>query len=150
MPTPQVIPPNGPAVIPYDGDGFPVSGRSPIAQATAGGTSVAPGAADTALTAAAAAGERHFIQQIIAQCIVAPTADGIISIKDAAGGNVLFKIQAETAMAQGTQLKYEFKTPLRGAIAGVISIDSAANTGTWVYFIDGFDMNSAAAFGDNP
>lgn len=148
MPTPQVLAPE--SQVSFDPDGFPTTGRTPITQGSPGGTSVGAGATDTAVSGAAAAGERHFVQQLIAQCTAVPTADGIISLKDNTGGNIIFKIQAETAMLAGAQLKYEFKTPLRSAIAGTLVIDSAANTGTWTYFIDGFDMNSVAAIGDLP
>lgn len=143
MPAPALSPlPNDGAAVAYDPDGHQVANRVPIAQASAGGTLVAAGAADTALTAAAGANQRHYMQRLFMQCTVAPTADGLISIKDAAAGTIIFQVQAETAMAQGTQLNFPFDTPLPSATAGALVVDSAANTGTWRYFVVGYDMST--------
>jgi hypothetical protein len=137
MPSAQTIPSNG--LVAYDPDGHPVAGRTPIAQATAGGTSFTPGN-DTAISAAAAAGERHYIKRLRLQCSAVPTADGLITVKDNTGGTVIFNIQAETAMAAGTQLDFVFDTPLPSATAGTLVVDAAANTGTWRIYVDGYDM----------
>lgn len=137
--------PSGSSVA-YDPDGFPSLARSPIVQQTAGGRSVAAGAggnANVQLTNAPAAGQRSFIQQIIAQCTVVPTADGTITFLDGTGGTVLFNMEAETSNPVGTQQRFVFNTPIPTSVITGVFVTLPANTGTWRFYIDGYDMTDA-------
>jgi hypothetical protein len=134
---------------------------TPLVQATAGGVSQAAGGAgvtNVALTVATAGpvapavttltNQRQLMQRLIMQCSAVPTANGLISIKTSSGGVVIFQVEAQTTMAVGTQLSYVFDTPLRtvsdvGLVGGFsFVVDMAVNTGTWRFFVDGFQADT--------
>jgi len=140
MPTTTTIPTGGP--VPYDPDGHQVVGRTPLTQSTAGGTLVAAGAVNTALTAVAGASEKLHVQRVHMQCTVAPTVDGVITIQDSLGGGIILNVEAVTTFAKGQQLDFEFLTPVKLAnAASGVAVSAPANSGTWRYFVDGFPMN---------
>jgi hypothetical protein len=142
MPSPTIPAASTVATIANDPDGHNAINRETIAQQTAGGRSVAAAATNTALTVAPAAGERQFIQKLILQCTLAPAAAGTITILDASGGTVLFNFEASTGHVAGTVLTFEFPVPLRTATAAALHVTTPANTGTWRYFVCGFNMQT--------
>lgn len=136
---------------------------TPLVQATAGGVTQAAGVggqSNIALTVATAGpvapaaqtltNQRQLMQRLIMQCTAAPTANGVIAIKDKSGGTVLFNVEAQTTMAVGTKLEFPFDTPLRTisdtALAGGFSfvVDMAVNTGTWRFFVVGFQADNSS------
>lgn len=141
MTLPASLPPG--ALPEYDPDGHDVINRQAIGLAVAGGTSIAAGAVNTAITSVPGTGQVQFLQSLRLVCTTTPGGAGNLSLKDQTGGTVLLVIPVAASYVAGQVLEYRFPVPLRSVGNFAFAAATAAGTGTWMWFPEGFVMNTA-------